>query len=110
MEWEKSCTLEEWLETRRADSDVNEDYESLVSLIHEKAEHIIPKKQVCTRHCKGWWNQELTLLSKAGLPLTLKSMKSRLPTLEIWKSHLIFLEVPVFSVIPSQCGRLSNLL
>ena len=65
MEWEKSCTeaLEKWLEARRADSDVNEDYESLVSLIHEKAEHIILKKQVY-RHSKRWWNQELTRLSK----------------------------------------------
>ena len=65
VEWEKSCTeaLEEWLETRKADSNVNEDYESLVPLIHEKAEYIIPKKQVC-RHSKGWWNQELTCLSK----------------------------------------------
>ena len=65
VEWEKSCTeaLEMWLETRTADSDVNEDYESLVSLIYETAEHIILKKQVC-RHSKGWWNQELTRLSK----------------------------------------------
>ena len=31
-----------------------------------------------------------------GLPLTFKSRKSRLPTLEIWKSHWIFLEVPLF--------------
>ena len=43
-----------------------------------------------------------------GLPLTFKSRKSRLPTFEIWKSHWIFLEVPLFSVIWSRYGGLSN--
>ena len=47
---------------RGPDSSVNEDYESFVSLVHEKAEQIIPKKQIC-RHSKGWWNQELSRLS-----------------------------------------------
>ena len=32
----------------------------------------------------------------SGLPLTFKSRKSRLPTLEIWKPHWFFLEVPLF--------------
>ena len=41
---------------------MNEDYESFVSLVHEKVEQIIPKKQIC-RHSKGWWNQELSCLS-----------------------------------------------
>ena len=45
-----------------------------------------------------------------GLPLTFKSRKFRLPTLEIWKSHWIFWEVPLFSLIPSRCGGMSNLL
>ena len=64
-EWEKSCTdaIDKWLEVRGLDSSVNEDYESFVSLVHEKAEQIIPKKQIC-RHSKGWWNQDLSRLSQ----------------------------------------------
>ena len=42
---------------------MDEDYHSFVSLVHEKAEQIIHKKQIC-RHSKGWWNQDLSRLSQ----------------------------------------------
>lgn len=48
---------------RRNNGDINEDYNSLMLMLHEIAKEIIPKKQVC-RHSKGWWNAELTRLSK----------------------------------------------
>lgn len=64
-EWKETCTeaIEEWIQSRRGNSDINEDYDSFVSMLHEKAEECIPKKQVC-KHSKGWWNPELTKLSK----------------------------------------------
>ena len=64
-EWEKNCSgaIEEWLQSRRDNSDINEDYDSFVSMLLEEAEECIPKKQVC-KHSKGWWNPELTKLSK----------------------------------------------
>ena len=65
VEWENTCTeaVEEWIESRRGNSDVNEDYDNFISKQHEKAKEIIPKKQVC-RHSKWWWNPELSKLSK----------------------------------------------
>ena len=42
---------------------MDEDYHSFVLLVHEEAEQIIPKKQIC-RHSKGWWNQDLSRLSQ----------------------------------------------
>ena len=64
-EWETACTeaIEDWLKDRNRNDSIDEDYESFVSLLHEKAKEIIPKKQIC-KHSKGWWNSKLTELSK----------------------------------------------
>ena len=44
-------------------SDINEDYESFVEMLHKNMNECIPKKRVCS-HSKGWWSPRLTELSK----------------------------------------------
>ena len=63
--WEKVCaeSIDEWIESRNLQSDINEDYNSLVALLHKNVEECIPKKRVC-RHSKGWWSPRLTELAK----------------------------------------------
>lgn len=63
--WETSCegAIEEWLSERRGSGDVNEDYCSFVDLLRQVADECIPKKNVC-KHSKGWWNPQLTVVSK----------------------------------------------
>ena len=64
-EWEKACTdaMEEWLESRNSNTNVNEDYGTLVKVFQETTEKVIPKKKVC-KHSRGWWNNRLSELSK----------------------------------------------
>ena len=45
----------------------------------------------------------------AGLPLTFKSRKSRLPTFEIWKSHWFFFGSPTFFCDPVALWRIVKL-
>lgn len=60
-EWEISCTeaAEDWLHDRNRKDSIDEDYQSFVSLLHEKAKEIIPKKQIC-KHSKRCWILKLT--------------------------------------------------
>ena len=63
--WKEVCSesVEEWIGNRSQVSDINEDYESFVEMLHKNMEECIPKKRVCS-HSKGWWSPRLTELSK----------------------------------------------
>ena len=65
LDWETACStaIEKWLETRNNDADINDDYNSFVSLIHDSANNII-RTTTNYRHSREWWNPELTRLSK----------------------------------------------
>ena len=58
-------------------------------------------------NCGGFLREDAKVMPYicAGLSLTFKFRKSRLPIFEIWKSHWIFFWSP-----KSRCGGLSNLL
>ena len=58
-----SESVEEWIGNRSQVSDINEDYESFVEMLHKNMEECIPKKRVCS-HSKGWWSPRLIELSK----------------------------------------------
>ena len=59
--WKEVCSesVEEWIGNRSQVSDINEDYESFVEMLHKNMEECIPKKRVCS-HSKGWWSPRLT--------------------------------------------------
>ena len=65
VKWKEVCSesVEEWIGNRSQVSDINEDYESFVEMLHKNMEECIPKKRVCS-HSKGWWSPRLTELSK----------------------------------------------
>ena len=63
--WENVCTInvEEWIANRSQESDINEDYDSFVEMLHQNMNECIPKKKVFS-HSKGWWSPRLTELAK----------------------------------------------
>ena len=62
-EWGKVCidAMVEWLERWKSNTNVNEDYETLVKVIQETTDNVISKKKVC-KLSRGWWNTRLTEL------------------------------------------------
>ena len=64
-DWKEATkeSLQSWLETRSDQTDIDEDYESLVNAIQQTAKKVIKTKQVCS-HSKGYWTKELTELNK----------------------------------------------